>query len=85
MEVAKMEKGETKVKVTDGAIRQRINRKLAHEWKGLRKNRRFNDSVLGEYYLIDTQRNCVIDTDVDIESLAADLGVLKGYEKLETD
>jgi hypothetical protein len=55
-------------------VLKRINRKLAHQDDAIRKARVF-DPGIGEYYLVDLSLNAVIGTNLDLENLAAELGV----------
>ena len=74
----------TKVKVSERALIQRINRKLSKELKSLRGAREksigFHDT--GRYYIVDDSRNLVAATDVKLEELGRELKVLKPYEVL---
>jgi hypothetical protein len=75
---------EMKVKISERALMGRINRKLNHEYKAVRKTRpnsmeRMN---LGEYYLLDTYRNIVEAFNVKLDNIARDLGVMAEYEEL---
>ena len=74
-----------KAAVTRQAVIQRINRALKKEGRILRKNRRFNDITLGDYFIVDIQSNSIARSgmDVDVEELAREIGVLAKYEKLE--
>jgi hypothetical protein len=66
------------------ALIARINRKLAHEeqaLKKLRSERWFND--LGNYYVVDLNRNAIMRTHVDPQELGRDLGVLNKWESVE--
>jgi hypothetical protein len=68
------------------ALIARINRKLRHDGeilKTLRGERGRTD--LGDYYIVDIQRNCIIQTDVDPEKLGRDLGVLAKWERVEEE
>lgn len=69
------------VAVSLRALIQRINRKLAPEFeqlKATRGQRAIND--LGDYYILDFNRNCVIASFVDVEELAKKLGCLGAAE-----
>jgi hypothetical protein len=79
-----------KVMVSQRALVQRINRRLAKENRKLCAARGFNaggthydDTNLGRFYVIDAYRNAVVDTRVDIADLARDLSVLKNWEELQ--
>ena len=62
----------------------RINRKLHPSFEQLhrlRGERGFTD--LGEYYVIDHNRNVITQTHVSVPDLACDMDVLKPYEVVE--
>jgi hypothetical protein len=63
------------------ALIQRINRKLRHDFRSLRKSRgvRMQTSV-GEYYLLDTYRNLIVEQRVDPEELGRELEVIAANE-----
>ena len=70
--------------VTLKAIIARINRKLKPDFETLKTSRgALTASSLGEHYLIDFRRNAILDTHVDPETYARELGVMAGYEFLE--
>lgn len=67
--------------VTTAAVINRINRKLKPEMRRVRKIRGEQAiSTFGEYALWDDRGNHPIDTDIDVEKLARDLGVLARAE-----
>jgi hypothetical protein len=70
------------VPVTESALIQRINRKLAPEQvlKVARGSRALQD--LGQFYVLDVSGNFVVDKDVDVTALGRKLGVLRPFEKL---
>lgn len=82
----------TKITVSDSAVLKRINRKLAHEHKHVRKTRGFYNQVcgpffdhnLGEYYCVDWYSNVITATHLDIEALGRELGVLRDSEALSS-
>jgi len=79
--------------VTVRAIVQRINRRLKREYadgerglfglKAARSPRARQD--LGDYYLLNLERNLIADTHVDLEKFGRELGVLQRYERVEED
>ena len=72
-----------KLGVSTRAVVQRINRKLAPDMEMLRKSRSVRSVLdVGEYYVINWRINGVMQKNVDVESLARELGVLKDWEKL---
>jgi hypothetical protein len=79
-----------KVGVSARALIQRVNRKLTDEHQRLHvarlyrdsSNRRWENSNLGRYYVIDFYRNIIRDTHVDLEKLGRELRVLQPWEEL---
>jgi hypothetical protein len=71
-----------KVPVTERALYQRINRKLKHENQSLR-TARSEDTNLGRYFIVDTYRNQLVDSHVNIEKLGRKLEALAAWEELE--
>jgi hypothetical protein len=76
----------TKVPVTARALVQRLNRSLVHEgahgWL-LKKTKGMRALVdLGDYYVIDIDRNMVVDKFVDLEVLGRKRKVLAAFEEL---
>lgn len=73
-----------KVMVSERALFARINRLLQKDGMFIRRCREDSQSahVLGRYFVIDAQRNCVVEKDIDLEQLGRDRGVLAEYEVL---
>ena len=72
------------VPVTRRALFQRLSRALAKKSERLIANRRPGPVPdIGNYYTVDTKKNSVARTDVDLEEIGRELGVLKPYERLE--
>jgi hypothetical protein len=71
------------VPVTARALVQRINRKLAAAGQRLKATRgaRWRGD-LGDYYTIDTNRNCVVAKGVDPAALGREIGVLRPWESV---
>lgn len=70
--------------ITETALLRRINRKLARNHQAIRKCRsksRWFHS-LGDYYLIDSPGNSIIDTHVNLESYGRELNALADCERL---
>jgi hypothetical protein len=83
----KWEQSMSKVPVTMRALVQRINRKLKPEWRRLHACRR-NSRVwrdLGDYYVVDTYNDMVVDTCVAPEVYGRWLGVLGTHEVVAAD
>lgn len=81
-----MGKQASKVAVTRAAVIQRVNRKLRHDDEQLRATRSERARTdVGDYYVVDMNRNAIILRDVDPEALARKLGVLKPWESVVED
>src|SRR6266699_4277173 len=73
-----------KVPVTRRAVIARLNRKLAYENKILRGDRGASAwGQRGEFHVVDTKLNAVTARNVDVESLARKLGVLRDWEAMQ--
>ena len=71
--------------ITVRALLQRINRRLNKDFERVYKLRSPRPPYMetyGDYYRVDLQINGVVDTDVDLEDLGRELGVMKAWEKL---
>lgn len=73
--------------VSKRAVLQRVNRRLAEREEAVKTHRSSGSSggqawEAGDFYQIDISRNSLIDSDVDLESLARELGALAAWEKL---
>lgn len=78
----------TQVPVNKRALFSRINRKMNKDGEKLHRcrsdSRWYND--MGPFYTVDINTNTVIARGVsDLESLGRELGVLKPFEKLESE
>jgi len=72
------------VKITQRELVRRINQKIAKNIEGVKKSKDGEaHNETDEYYTIEFDQNNIITTDVDIEKLGKELGVLKDFEKLE--
>jgi hypothetical protein len=85
-----MAKKKVTVNVSERALMARVNRKLRHKHEQVRKARGFWDGPryydhpeLGRYYVVSHSSNTIEAMDIDLESLARDLGVLAAWEKME--
>ena len=70
--------------ISTRALERRINRKLSRlPWpeklERSRPDSRLRQNV-GEYFTVDVYRNAIVLTDVDLESIGRELGVLAGHE-----
>lgn len=73
-----------KIPVSPRALIQRINRKLRDENEVVRAARGERaKQQLGDFYRLDVDRNAVVQTDVDLEELGRELGVLSAAEVLD--
>jgi hypothetical protein len=78
---------------TEAALVKRINRKLGHEGQKLHKSRPFLDRGTGqahfdhnhgEYFILDVERNILLNAHVDLEAVARGLGVLAVQEEIQS-
>jgi hypothetical protein len=73
-----------KEKISEQALMQRINLQLAKKDEILTKSRGgLWHSDTGDYYITGFNKNSMIATNVDLEILGKELGVLQNHEKLE--
>lgn len=72
-----------RVPITEKALYQRINRKLRSQGKVLKRARGRVEKTLGQYYVVNVERNFVAQQDVDIVELARELGVMAAWESLQ--
>jgi hypothetical protein len=70
--------------VTERAVARRVQRILARDGRRLCKcdPRTQSYSNLGTYHVVD-DRNVVVDSHVDLERLARELGALQPHEQME--
>jgi len=75
-----------KVPVSVKALVQRINRRLKDDEQILKKSRGARARLdLGEWYVLNWNRNLIVDKRVDPEELARELGVLHEWEVLVSE
>jgi hypothetical protein len=69
------------VPVTTRALIQRINRKLAPQYRQLKvaRGEKWRNEV-GDYCILDADRNIVAETHVDVVALARELGAMQAWE-----
>jgi hypothetical protein len=78
--------GRRKVPITMRALIARINRKLRPEMETLKATRGRLDGVdLGDFYIINFERNYLVAARVDPEAYGRELGVLREYEVVEQE
>lgn len=74
-----------KVPVSERALFARINRKLAKDGQVLRKCKQ--DSTwhgeLGNYYIVDANKNFIAAKDCDLKVLGREVGCLSEWEQLD--
>lgn len=70
------------VSVTVKTLRQRINRKLRWSGQTLKGARGKAQTALGEYYVLNVDRDFVVRHHVCLEDYARELGVLQPFETL---
>jgi len=72
------------VKITERALLQRLNRALLKRYLMVNTcrfdSRWFNE--LGRFYLVEVNRNAIWRSNVDLEKMGREEGVLKPWEKL---
>ena len=74
-----------KVKISERALFARLSRSFAKENKSLKKCRQDGRGYdfLGDYYVVDTYQNAVIDRCVNLEGYARERGLMAEWEELE--
>lgn len=72
----------TKVPVTERALLQRLNRKLAADGQAVRSARGEAAKHMGRFFTLDWRQTAVTGTNVDIEELGRELEVLQPWERL---
>jgi hypothetical protein len=83
--MAKAEKPR-RVPVSGRAVMQRINRELASQGKVLKKSRGERARQdFGDYYIIDVNRNFLVESHCDLEELGRKLAVLRGFEEVQSE
>jgi hypothetical protein len=72
------------VKITQHELLRRINQKIAKNIEGVTESRDGEShNETDEYFTIEFDQNKITTTNVDLEKLGKELGVLKDFEKLE--
>jgi hypothetical protein len=66
------------VEISHRALKSRINRALAHGRRQLRADRHRGDI---RYIIIDTKKQAIVETGVDLDKLARKLEVLQPWER----
>jgi len=81
-----------KVPVSERALVQRVNRKLKADDKKLHTARDYRDGArryentnMGRYYIINLNSNSVAELHADLEWWGRKLGVLRDWEELKAD
>lgn len=78
-----MKKGKV-APVSTRALIQRINRKLAAQGEILKVTRGDKAMAeLGQYFIVDIARNCMVRHDVDLEECGRKVEALAPWERLE--
>lgn len=80
-----MKKQQITVTVSKRALLQRVNRALVKENARLKSCREtaMQYETLGDFYRVDEEHNCIVKKDVDLVSIAKELGVIADWERLE--
>ena len=80
--------------ISERALVRRVNRRLRAENHQMKRTRGFwdsnhldhyEDTNLGRFYVVDLLRNFVVDSFIDLEKYARDLGVMTKNEKVVYD
>lgn len=73
-----------KVKVSERALLQRLNRYLAEQKKLIKKCRENSPNLfeLGRFYVVNTDKNTVTAKHICLDKWGRDSGVLKNFEVL---
>lgn len=80
--MAKKQTG-TRLKITERALMQRINRKLKQDGEQLRTARTQQvETTVGHYFIVDMNRNAITTQRVDLEKMGRELGVIQPWEEL---
>ncbi len=75
-----------KIPVSERALSTRIRRALEKEGMTLRRARGTRALLdFGDWYVINTRMNAVVDKDIGLEDYGRELGVLKDFEELAED
>jgi hypothetical protein len=72
----------TKVPLSARALIQRLNRAMAEDELCVKKARANAALTLGDFYVLSTTRNVVMERDADLEALGKKWKVLQPYEEL---
>lgn len=80
-----MNTARARVPVTRRALTQRINRALKKDARMLKTPRGEARNELGNYYVLDLNRNRVVEKHVDVEAMGRALGVLQKFEALSSE
>ena len=78
-----MKNNEEHTPITLSALMKRINRRLAHDYRALRKMRRW-DHELGNYYVEDVRSGFAVDRHIDPETLGREMQVILPWESVAT-
>jgi hypothetical protein len=69
--------------ISERALMARVNRALAESHEMVKKTRGvYAMRDLGEYYLLNFNRNAIMKQNLDLEEFARQIKVLRPYEKL---
>jgi DNA-directed RNA polymerase subunit RPC12/RpoP len=73
----------TRIKITERALYQRLNRKLRQDGKQLRTARSEGVELdIGRYFIVDVNRNAITDQNVNLEELGRELGAIQPWEEM---
>jgi hypothetical protein len=76
----------TRLLLTPRTLNQRIQRRLRHDGQHLRASRSSKTELqVGRFYIVDVYHHHIVQTDVDPETLARDLGILRPWEQVAAE
>ena len=77
----------TRVSITESALEQRVRRALVKHKRLLHccSPRDSNFDQLGRWYVTDADKEQILMTDISLEQLGHELGVIKGFELVKQD
>jgi hypothetical protein len=74
----------TKIKITERALYQRINRRLKRDGERLQTARSQSTELsVGRYYIVNGDGNYILHQHVDLEAWGREFGVIQPWEQLE--
>ena len=82
----KTRKPRSKVKISERALFQRINRRLKRDGERLQTARSQSTELsIGRYYIVNGDGNYVLHQHVDLEAWGREFGLIRPWEQVEAD